>query len=136
MRPSSSGLRARSFPCQHPQRESTRSRSAAVLYIVIFWCAAIAEPAIRFWMQSRQLPAVQRARLRSLSLGYGSIIVLIILALGLLAGRRITPGCSWGCSWGSCSASPRSTRALHRPRGYGANGGSRRRRRWRSRYAN
>ncbi len=56
---------------------------AAVLYVVIFWCAAIAEPAVRFWMRSRQLPAVQRARLRSLSLGYGFIIVLIILALGL-----------------------------------------------------
>ena len=56
---------------------------AAVLYIVIFWCAAIAEPAVRFWMQSRQLPVVQRARLRSLSLGYGFIVVLIILAIGL-----------------------------------------------------
>ena len=56
---------------------------AALLYVVIFWCAAIAEPAVRFWMQSRHLPAVQRARLRSLSLGYGFIIVLIILAVGL-----------------------------------------------------
>ncbi len=56
---------------------------AAVLYIVIFWCVAIAEPAVRFWMQSRQLPVVQRARLRSLSLGYGFIVVLIILAIGL-----------------------------------------------------
>ena len=56
---------------------------AAVLYIVVFWLVAIAEPAVRFWMQSRHLPVVQRARLRSLSLGYGFIVLLIILAIGL-----------------------------------------------------
>jgi signal transduction histidine kinase/DNA-binding response OmpR family regulator len=56
---------------------------AAVLYIVFFWFVAIAEPAVRFWMQSRHLPVVQRARLRSLSLGYGFIVLLIILAIGL-----------------------------------------------------
>jgi signal transduction histidine kinase/DNA-binding response OmpR family regulator len=56
---------------------------AAVLYIVVFWCVAVAEPAVRFWMRSRHLPAVQRARLRSLSLGYGSIVVLLLVAIGL-----------------------------------------------------
>jgi CheY-like chemotaxis protein/EAL domain-containing protein (putative c-di-GMP-specific phosphodiesterase class I) len=56
---------------------------AAVLYIVVFWCVSVAEPAARFWMRSRHLPVVQRARLRSLSLGYGFIVVLIVMAIGL-----------------------------------------------------
>jgi signal transduction histidine kinase/CheY-like chemotaxis protein len=56
---------------------------AAVLYIVVFWCVAIAEPAVRFWMRSRHLPAVQKARLRALSLGYGFIVIVLVISIGL-----------------------------------------------------
>jgi|GEM_PF-6359042 len=56
---------------------------AALLYIVLFWCVAVAEPAVRFWMRSRHLPAVQKARLRALSLGYGFIVVVLVIAVGL-----------------------------------------------------
>jgi signal transduction histidine kinase/DNA-binding response OmpR family regulator len=56
---------------------------AALLYIVVFWCVAVAEPAVRFWMRSRHLPAVQKARLRALSLGYGFIVVVLVISVGL-----------------------------------------------------
>src|ERR1700694_2988389 len=56
---------------------------AAVLYIVVFWCVAVAEPAVRFWMRSRHLPAVQKARLRALSLGYGFIVIVLVISVGL-----------------------------------------------------
>ena len=56
---------------------------AAVLYIVAFWCAAVAEPAVRFWLRSRDLPAVQRARLRALSAGYGLIVAILVVSVGV-----------------------------------------------------
>jgi signal transduction histidine kinase/DNA-binding response OmpR family regulator len=56
---------------------------AAVLYIVAFWCTAVSEPAVRFWLRSRDLPAVQRARLRSLSAGYGLIVAILVVSVGV-----------------------------------------------------
>jgi diguanylate cyclase (GGDEF)-like protein/PAS domain S-box-containing protein len=44
------------------------------------WIACVSEPAMRFLIASRGRPAVQRARLRALSLGFMTIVVVIISA--------------------------------------------------------
>jgi signal transduction histidine kinase len=40
----------------------------------------VTEPIVRFWQASRGRPAVQRGRLRSLSLGYGALILILVFA--------------------------------------------------------
>jgi signal transduction histidine kinase/CheY-like chemotaxis protein len=49
--------------------------------LVLLWSALVAEPIVRFWVVSRQLPAVQAWRLRSLSLGFAGIVVILSLAV-------------------------------------------------------
>ena len=57
----------------------------AIVFIVI-WCACIGEPTVRFWLVSRDLPAVQAWRLRSVSLGFGGLLAVLVFAItaGLL----------------------------------------------------
>jgi signal transduction histidine kinase/CheY-like chemotaxis protein len=43
------------------------------------------EPIIRFWLVARDLPAVQAWRLRSLSIGFGGLVALLLVAIGSLA---------------------------------------------------
>jgi signal transduction histidine kinase/DNA-binding response OmpR family regulator/HPt (histidine-containing phosphotransfer) domain-containing protein len=59
----------------------TLLETAAVFYIVGFWCVCVGEPIVRLWVRSRGLPAVQRARLRSFCLGYGLIVAILIASL-------------------------------------------------------
>lgn len=54
-----------------------------VAYIFAFWCASVTEPAIRFWITAPGLPAVQRARLRALSVGYGLIVAILVVSVGV-----------------------------------------------------
>ncbi len=44
------------------------------------WSVCVAEPIVRFWLAARGRPAVQQGRLRSLSLGYGALVVILLLA--------------------------------------------------------
>ncbi len=50
----------------------------AFLY-VLAWAALIGEPIARFWLASNSLPAVQAARMRFLSLGFGLLIVILFV---------------------------------------------------------
>lgn len=59
---------------------------AAAFALIALWCGFIIEPVVRFWTASRGRPAVQRARLRALCLGYGGIVALIIVAIGVSLG--------------------------------------------------
>jgi len=56
----------------------------AVVFILV-WSAMIVEPIIRFWLVARDLPAVQAWRLRSLSIGFGGLVALLLVAIGSLA---------------------------------------------------
>ena len=58
----------------------------ATLGFILLWCGFIAEPVVRFWLASRHRPLVQRARMRALSVGYGSVVVVIIVAIGIALG--------------------------------------------------
>ena len=61
----------------------------AALAFILLWCGFILEPVVRFWMVSRHRPTVQRARLRALSIGYGSVVAVIIVAIGVAIGSGI-----------------------------------------------
>ncbi|HEY8673642.1 MAG TPA: response regulator [Candidatus Dormibacteraeota bacterium] len=84
------GVACTLVPLPSSDRAVNAAQIIALLYIVVFWCVAVAEPAVTFWRRSRHLPAVQRARLRSLSLGYGFIVVVLVMAIGLAPLERNT----------------------------------------------
>ena len=52
--------------------------TALAFEIVGAWAILIGEPILRFWMASRRLPAVQKARLRFLSLGFAVLIGILV----------------------------------------------------------
>src|SRR5438128_11269351 len=52
----------------------------AVVWVLI-WCACVGEPIVRFWLVARDLPAVQAWRLRSLSLGFGGLVAVLLFAV-------------------------------------------------------
>src|SRR3989442_1230991 len=60
---------------------------AAVLAIAVawllVWCVCVGEPIVRFWLVARRLPAVQGWRLRSLSLGFGGLVLVLLLAISI-----------------------------------------------------
>ena len=45
------------------------------------WLTCVAEPAAWLWRISKGMPSVQRARLRSISLAYGVVIVVLIVSI-------------------------------------------------------
>ena len=49
------------------------------MYIAAVWLISVAEPALRFWLSSRSLPPVQRARLRALSYGFGGLAAVLVM---------------------------------------------------------
>ena len=53
----------------------------ALLEIVAAWAIFTGEPIVRFWLASNRLPAVQRWRMRFLSLGFLVIIVVLFVAV-------------------------------------------------------
>ena len=60
---------------------ATPLQTAATLLLLLVWCGCVVEPVIRLWMTSRRLSAVQRGRLRALVAGYGSIVIVLIVAV-------------------------------------------------------
>jgi signal transduction histidine kinase len=56
-------------------------QTSLLLAFVVVWSLSVGEPSVRFWLVSRHLPAVQRARLRSLAAGYLAIIAVLLVAV-------------------------------------------------------
>jgi signal transduction histidine kinase/CheY-like chemotaxis protein len=54
----------------------------AVAWLAI-WIACVAEPILRFWLVSAHVPAVQAWRLRSLSLGFGGLVAILLVAISI-----------------------------------------------------
>lgn len=55
-------------------------QSADLTLAVAVWAFCVGEPCLRLWMYSRTLPVVQRMRARSLTIGYGAIIAVLVVA--------------------------------------------------------
>lgn len=70
-----------------PNEPRTTSAAIAGLVLVAAWVACVGEPAWRLWNAGRARPAVQRARLRALSVGYATLAALIVVA-GLVPVRE------------------------------------------------
>jgi len=51
------------------------------ILIVTPWAIFVGEPIVRFWIESNKLPAVQRARMRFLSVGFGLLIAVLFVAV-------------------------------------------------------
>ncbi len=61
---------------------ATRTELFAVaVVLIVIWSACVGEPIVRFWLVARDLPAVQAWRLRSLSLGFGGLVAILLLAI-------------------------------------------------------
>jgi signal transduction histidine kinase len=58
----------------------TLVQSSATLLVVAAWSACVAEPIVRFWIASHEKPAVQRGRLRALSVGYSALVAILLFA--------------------------------------------------------
>jgi signal transduction histidine kinase/CheY-like chemotaxis protein len=56
-------------------------QTVAVIALILIWSAAVVEPIVRFWLVARGLPAVQAWRLRSLSLGFGGLVAILLFAI-------------------------------------------------------
>ena len=54
---------------------------AALVAFVVVWSGCVLEPTIRLWLNARHRTAVQRARMRALSLGYAGIIAILLAAV-------------------------------------------------------
>jgi signal transduction histidine kinase/CheY-like chemotaxis protein len=59
---------------------STQAQNVAGIALVLIWSLAVGEPIVRFWLVARDLPAVQAWRLRSLSLGFGGLVAILMVA--------------------------------------------------------
>ena len=70
---------------------SNSTLTAFAIVFILAWCVCVGEPIVRFWRVARSLPAVQAWRLRSLSLGFGGLVVVLLFAItaGLLVRQPV-----------------------------------------------
>ena len=63
----------------------------AGIELVLIWSLAVGEAIVRFWVVARRLPAVQAWRLRTLSLGFGGLVLILAFAVsvGALASQPL-----------------------------------------------
>jgi len=60
--------------------------TVTAVVLILIWSVCVGEPIFRFWLVARHLPVVQAWRLRSLSLGFGGLVAVLLFAVsaGLL----------------------------------------------------
>jgi signal transduction histidine kinase len=71
------------MPAQ-PQAPYAPVQTLVLIAILAVWGLCLLEPAVRFWLASSGRPAVEAARLRTLSLAYAGILALVLV--GTLGG--------------------------------------------------
>ncbi len=59
----------------------------AAVVLVAAWAVVVLESIVRFWLVARGLSAVQAWRLRSLSLAFAGIVVVLLIALAMAGAR-------------------------------------------------
>ena len=53
-----------------------------VLVLAFVWLGCVVEPTVRLWGISTPMPSVQRARLRSITLGFAAVIAALVISVG------------------------------------------------------
>ena len=56
---------------------------AVLIAAILVWCVCVGEPLVRFWLVARSLPAVQAWRLRFLSIGFGALVAVLLIAISV-----------------------------------------------------
>lgn len=69
-------------PAGSPEKSLTVAQAAASVLLLAVWGGCVLEPVISFWVHTRDLPAVQRGRLRALTLAYGGLIGILAISVG------------------------------------------------------
>lgn len=64
-----------------PNPTYTTEETILLSALIGVWGICVTEPVIRFWRASRGRPLIQRNRLRALSIAYGSIVVILLIAI-------------------------------------------------------
>jgi signal transduction histidine kinase len=52
--------------------------TAAGFELILAWVVFVGEPIVRFWLASRNMPSVQKARMRALSFGFAGLIAILV----------------------------------------------------------
>ena len=60
---------------------SATAQALSALVVVAVWSLMVGEAILRFWSVARELPAVQAWRLRTLSLGFAGLVVILLVAI-------------------------------------------------------
>jgi signal transduction histidine kinase len=61
-----------------PQAESSPFQAAVTVVVLLTWALCVLEPTLRMWRASVGRPAVERARLRAVSLGYAALVAEVL----------------------------------------------------------
>ncbi|HXI94500.1 MAG TPA: HAMP domain-containing sensor histidine kinase [Candidatus Acidoferrum sp.] len=59
-------------------RSGREVTAAAGAELILTWVVFTGEPIIRFWLASRSVPSVQKARMRALSFGFAGLIAILV----------------------------------------------------------
>jgi signal transduction histidine kinase len=59
----------------------TAVMTALASVLIVAWAILTGEPIVRFWLASRNLPSVQKARMRALSFGFAGLIAILVVAV-------------------------------------------------------
>ncbi|HXJ47985.1 MAG TPA: hypothetical protein VNF91_02335, partial [Candidatus Acidoferrum sp.] len=59
-------------------RSGREVTAAAGAELILTWVVFTGEPIIRFWLASRSMPSVQKARMRALSFGFAGLIAILV----------------------------------------------------------
>jgi signal transduction histidine kinase len=55
--------------------------TALTVELILAWAIFTGEPIVRFWLASRDLPSVQKARMRTLSFGFAGLILVLVVSV-------------------------------------------------------
>ena len=55
--------------------------AVAAAELILAWVVFAGEPIVRFWLASRSLPSVQKARMRALSFGFAGLVLILVFSL-------------------------------------------------------
>ena len=74
-----------------PRAEQSPPQAAVTVVLLLTWALCVLEPTLRMWRASLGRPAVERARLRAVSLGYAALVAEVLaVSLAGTAARNET----------------------------------------------
>jgi signal transduction histidine kinase len=76
-------------PVYDPAARPDAVQSVVTLFLILVWSSCVGEPIVRFWLASRGRPAVQRGRLRSLAIGYGALVAILVFVGAASSASRL-----------------------------------------------